>query len=199
MKFEINKIESIALQKKYHGIGVPLVAYIKNTKTPFSVDFGFGDIIVPNSSKIAIPTQLTDFKSPIINAYSIETTIAEKIDAIPGLMEFSSRMKDYYDIYYLANSFNFEGKVLTEAIKKTFKNRNHNYEIEQFTKIVNFNKDENMVKKWNAFIKKTDIHLNDFKEVLNVISDFLIEPIISIFEDKDFNKFWDSNNKFWKE
>ena len=104
-------------------------------------------------------------------------------------------MKDYYDIYYLSNSFNFEGKVLTEAIKKTFKNRNHNYELEQFTKIINFNKDENMVKKWNAFIKKTNINVNDFKEVLNTIECFLAEPIISIFENKDFDKFWDFNNK----
>ena len=35
-------------------------------------------------------------------------------------MEFSSRMKDYYDIYYLANKFDFDGVTLTEALKKTF-------------------------------------------------------------------------------
>ena len=49
--------------------------------------------------------------------------IAEKIDAILNLMEFSSRMKDYYDIYYLANKFDFDGAVLTEALRKTFVNR----------------------------------------------------------------------------
>ena len=27
-------------------------------------------------------------------------------------------MKDYYDIYYLANKFDFDGVVLTEALKK---------------------------------------------------------------------------------
>lgn len=43
----------------------------------------------------------------MVNTYSLETTIAEKIDAILNLMEFSSRMKDYYDIYYLANKFDF--------------------------------------------------------------------------------------------
>lgn len=50
-----------------------------------------------------IPTRLDDFTAPMINTYSIETTVAEKLDAILSLMEFSSRMKDYYDIYYLAN------------------------------------------------------------------------------------------------
>ena len=42
----------------------------------------------------------------------------KKIDAILNLMEFSSRMKDYYDIYYLANKFDFDGVLLTEAMKR---------------------------------------------------------------------------------
>ncbi len=56
-----------------------------------------------------------------MNTYSLETTIAEKIDAILSLMEFSSRMKDYYDIYYLANRFDFDGATLTKALKRPLK------------------------------------------------------------------------------
>ena len=67
---------------------------------------------VPKQEKRKIPTQLDDFASPTVNTYSLETTIAEKLDAILDLMEFSSRMKDYYDIYYLSHKFDFEGKVL---------------------------------------------------------------------------------------
>lgn len=70
-----------------------------------------GDVIVPNQEKRRIPTQLEDFEAPMVNTYSLETTIAEKIDAILSLMEFSSRMKDYYDIYYLANKFDFDGNI----------------------------------------------------------------------------------------
>ena len=84
------------MAKKYAGIGIAMQARIKNTRTPFSIDFGVGDIIVPSQEKRRIPTQLDDFDAPVINTYSIETTIAEKIDAILSLMEFSSRMKDYY-------------------------------------------------------------------------------------------------------
>ncbi len=120
VNFEIKDIAPIAVAKKYAGIGVSLVARIKNTKTPFSIDFGVGDVIVPKQQKRRIPTQLDNFTAPTVNTYSLETTIAEKIDAILSLMEFSSRMKDYYDIYYLANKFDFDGKVLSEALKKTF-------------------------------------------------------------------------------
>ena len=67
------------------------MARIKNTRTPFSIDFGVGDVIVPKQEKRKIPTQLDDFTAPVVNTYSLETTIAEKIDAILSLMEFSSR------------------------------------------------------------------------------------------------------------
>ncbi len=130
--FEIKNIAPIAIAKKYAGIGASLVARIKNTKTPFNIDFGVGDVIVPKQEKRKIPTQLENFIAPTINTYSLETTIAEKIDAILSLMEFSSRMKDYYDIYYLANKFNFDGTTLTEALRKTFENRRHVFTIEQF-------------------------------------------------------------------
>lgn len=96
--YEIKSIAPIAVAKKYAGIGASLVARIKNTKTPLSIDFGVGDVIVPKYEKRKIPTQLEDFSAPAVNTYSLETTIAEKIDAILNLMEFSSRMKDYYDM-----------------------------------------------------------------------------------------------------
>lgn len=40
IRFEIKEIAPIAVAKKYAGIGVSLVARIKNTRTPFSIDFG---------------------------------------------------------------------------------------------------------------------------------------------------------------
>lgn len=107
--FEIKNVAPIAVAKKYAGIGASLAARIKNTKTPFGIDFGVGDIIVPRQEKRKIPTQLDGFEAPTVNTYSLETTVAEKLDAILSLMEFSSRMKDYYDLYYLANKFDFNG------------------------------------------------------------------------------------------
>ena len=77
--FEITGIAPIAVTKKYAGIGASLVARIKNTKTPFSIDFGVGDVVVPNQEKRRIPTQLEDFVAPTVNTYSLETTIAEKL------------------------------------------------------------------------------------------------------------------------
>lgn len=195
--FEITDVAPIAVAKKYAGIGASLVAHIKNTRTPFSIDFGVGDVIVPKQEKRKIPTQLDDFTSPTVNTYSLETTIAEKLDAILDLMEFSSRMKDYYDIYYLANKFDFDGKVLTEALKKTFENRGHAFTIEQFEQVMAFAENDAMQKKWKAFCRKIDTKTDDFDTVLKTIKEFLIEPFMVAVENKEFEEKWTAVDSEW--
>lgn len=192
--FEITSALPISVAKKYAGISASLVAHIKNTRTPFSIDFGVGDVIVPKQEKRKIPTQLNDFSSPMINTYSLETTIAEKIDAILSLMEFSSRMKDYYDIYYLANKFDFDGKILVDALKRTFANREHNFTVEQFEQVMSFDADDLMQRKWKAFIKKIDAKTDDFSKVINTIDDFLRFPIETALNGTNFLMQWKASS-----
>ena len=189
--------EIIAVVKKYAGIGVSIVARIKNTRTPFGIDFGVGDVIVPKQEKRKIPTQLDDFDAPTVNTYSLETTIAEKIDAILSLMEFSSRMKDYYDIYYLANKFDFDGKVLTEALRKTFTNREHNFTAEQFERVMGFDDDVAMQKKWKAFVRKIDTKTDDYSTVLRTIKAFLTKSFTAAVGGKEFTEKWSAANGEW--
>ena len=195
--FEIKDVVPIAVAKKYAGVGASVVARIKNTKTPFSIDFGVGDVIVPKQEKRKIPTQLSDFDAPTVNTYSLETTIAEKIDAILSLMEFSSRMKDYYDIYYLANKFDFDGATLTEALKKTFENRGHSFTVEQFEQVMGFDRDDAMQKKWKAFVRKIDTKTDDYSTVLKTIKVFLTKPFIAAVKIKAFTEKWSAANGEW--
>lgn len=196
--FEIKDVAPIALAKKYAGIGVSIIAHIKNTKTPFSIDFGVGDVIVPKQEKHKIPTQLDDFDAPSVNTYSLETTIAEKIDAILSLMEFSSRMKDYYDIYYLANKFDFDGATLTEALKRTFENRLHTFTTEQFDQVMAFDNDDAMQKKWNAFVRKIETKTDDFSKVIETINIFLAEPFKAAVRNNGFIAKWSAADSEWK-
>ena len=195
--FEIRDVAPIAVAKKYAGIGASLLAKIKNTKTPFGIDFGVGDIIVPKQEKRKIPTQLDDFDAPTVNTYSLETTVAEKLDAILSLMEFSSRMKDYYDLYYLANKFDFDGATLTKALNKTFENREHHFTVKQFEQIMTFGSDDAMQKKWKAFCRKIDTKTDDFVTVLKTIRKFLSEPYNAAVENKEFVETWSASNGKW--
>ena len=197
ISFEIKDVAPIAVAKKYAGIGVAIQSTIKNTRTPFSIDFGVGDVIVPKQEKRRIPTQLDDFDAPVVNTYSIETTIAEKIDAILSLMEFSSRMKDYYDIYYLSHKFDFDGKVLCEALDRTFTNREHGFTLEQFQQIMTFDSDDVMQKKWKAFTKKIGVKIDEFSTILQDINAFLYDPYTAVMNGYVFRKMWDANEGKW--
>ena len=194
--FEITDVSAISVNKQYPGIHAGIVAQIKNTRTPFGIDFGIGDIIVPGAKKRTLTTQLSDFPAPTVNTYSIETTVAEKLDAILGLMEFSSRMKDYYDMFYLANKFDFDGNTLTDAIKKTFANRNRTFTIEQFDRVISFYDDDAMQKKWTAFCKKVNTDI-DFKSVLEKIRKFLLQPYQAAVRGDEYIKAWVASKQIW--
>ena len=180
IKFELKGVQPISIAKKYAGISASLVAVIKNTRTPIKIDFGVGDVIVPSKEKRSIPTQLDDFEKPVINTYSLETTIAEKVDAILDLMEYSSRMKDYYDLYYLLTHFEFDNDTLAEAMKKTFENRDHHFTMEQYEQVLSFGDDEGMNKKWKAFLRKTSSEKTNLGDVLKRIDDSLRVPITNV-------------------
>jgi predicted nucleotidyltransferase component of viral defense system len=94
---EAGKSAPIAIQREYHGISCQISGYIKKVRLSFSVDIGAGDVIVPKPKKRVIQTQLDGYEAPKVYTYSLESTIAEKFDAILQRFELTSRMKDFYD------------------------------------------------------------------------------------------------------
>ena len=111
----------------------------------------------------------------------METIVAEKLDAILYLMEASSRMKDYYDIYYLAISKNFNGNILRKAIHNTFKNRKHLDFIKNIHDVHKFKGMENLNSVWNRFIEEEIVSLeinNSFLDtkIFTVSQNFLRVP-----------------------
>ena len=99
-------------------------------------------------------------------------------------------MKDYYDLYYIANKFDFDGRVLTEALKKTFSNREHSFTLEQFEQVMSFADDSAMQKKWTAFCRKIDTKTDDFGTVLKTIKALLTEPFIAAVKGEEFTEKW---------
>ncbi len=180
IRFQIIKVEAISINRNYPGVGFTLMARMKNLKIRFTLDIGIGDVVVPKSQKRKIPTQLDGFISPEINTYSLESTIAEKIDAILDLKELSSRMKDYFDIYYLSTHFEFNDETLALAIKETFNNRDRSYSIEDFDHVISLGSDESMIRKWNAFCKKLKIENIEFTEVVLEINKLLRDVVLNI-------------------
>lgn len=91
------------------------------TKSP-KIDLGSGDAITPGAVTVDFPP-LLDFPSPVLHAYPRETVVAEKLEAMFKLGHANSRMKDFYDLAVLSQTFAFEGELLVRAIAATFARR----------------------------------------------------------------------------
>jgi predicted nucleotidyltransferase component of viral defense system len=91
----------IAENSKYGGVRLCINARFDTVRQRLQVDIGFGDIVTPAPVTLIYPTLLDKLESPEIKAYSIETVIAEKFQAMIDLGTFNSRMKDFYDVYVL--------------------------------------------------------------------------------------------------
>jgi Nucleotidyl transferase AbiEii toxin, Type IV TA system len=55
--------------------------------------------------------------------YSRESVVAEKLEAIIVLGARNSRIKDFFDLHYLAGRFEFDRPTLAEAVRRTFARR----------------------------------------------------------------------------
>lgn len=141
---------------------------------------------------------LSDFDKPEIITYTLESTIAEKFDAIITRLELTSRMKDYYDIYYLANTFNFDGRKLQEAISETLQNRGTVYDKDTFNSVVSFSERDDMNLKWRYFLRKLGAAEPNFDEVTRVIDLFLNGIFQAVVNETEFFGGWDKDKMAWE-
>lgn len=189
--------ESIAANRKYHGVSTQITGCIKNVRVPFSVDIGVGDVIIPGAKARTIHTQLDGFQAPEIMTYSMESTVAEKLDAILQRFELTGRMKDFYDIYYLSQSFDFDGRLLQTAIAQTLQNRGTEYGADSFRRIAALVNDENMQIRWRYFLRTLNSPELPFRQVMAGIAAF-IEPVWDALVNKtEYRKQWDARSLRW--
>jgi predicted nucleotidyltransferase component of viral defense system len=177
LEFDLDSVsvENITEFKQYHGLHVSAIAYLGRTKIPICIDIGYGDVIYPNAVKMDFPV-LLDSKPPLVNAYSIESAVAEKLEAIIHNGYLNSRYKDFYDIYILSEKYAFSYTELHNAVIETFKNRKTPLTIESAAFSDDFINDSMHRSRWNAFLKKKKALLQiSIDDVLGQIKTFALK------------------------
>ncbi len=193
LRFDDSNIETTDIDNDgdYKGVRIKFYVYLEKSRERLQLDIGYGDKITSGPVEIDFPTIL-DFPAPKIKVYSIESTVAEKFEAIVSLLLQTSRMKDFYDILFFANNYKFKKDKLREAVLSTFNQRGT--DIKQSKKVfeVKFKTDEELQKYWTAFLSRTKLTSeNNFAKVVTKISSF-IEPVFH----PETKKNW--NSKDWK-
>jgi len=168
--------ERITEDAVYEGIRIRFTGTLDTAQIPMQLDIGFGDVVFPKVSEADIPAIL-DFPAPRILCYSKESAIAEKFEAMLKLGQLNSRMKDFYDIWYLARHFDFLGSDLSQAIQKTLDHRGTL--LTSTVPIFESSFSENKQAQWAAFLRR--IHTSDIPENFSEVTEFLqlfLEPIV---------------------
>jgi predicted nucleotidyltransferase component of viral defense system len=144
-------------EDEYSGVRVALTAMMAGARLPIQVDIGFGDVVTPAALKISYPS-LLGFPEAQLRAYPPETVVAEKLEAMVSLGMRNSRMKDFFDLWAIANTFSFEGEVLARAVSSTFTQRCTPFPAEPPVALTDeFTNDAGKQAQWRAFLNRTAI------------------------------------------
>ncbi|MFO7763105.1 MAG: nucleotidyl transferase AbiEii/AbiGii toxin family protein, partial [Wenzhouxiangellaceae bacterium] len=168
------RVDRIREELAYGGIRLRTTASIAGARIAVTVDIGFGDAVEPGAELMDYPTML-DFPAPRIRAYSRETVIAEKFQAIVMLGRANSRMKDFYDIWLLSRSGAFDDDRLALAIAATFARRGTEVPLELPDGLtLSFAEDEQKQRQWNAFVREVALKPGSLVEVIETLQKFLM-------------------------
>jgi len=178
---------------EYEGVRARVRGGLGNARVSLQMDIGFGDVIVPAPRKVVYPG-LLDFPVSELNGYTMESTIAEKFQAMVKLGILNSRMKDFYDIWMLSRAFDFRGEILAEAVEKTFENRNTPITVTPTVFDPWFAKAGDKKVQWQGFARKAKLAgaPETFEDAVAAVKVFLEPVIVSLAGKRTFRGIWNA-------
>jgi hypothetical protein len=186
-------IEAITLDAEYQGWRIRFKGSLGNARVVMQVDVGVGDAVYPKPIWIDYPV-LLDQSAPHLLAYTPETAVAEKYQAMVELDKANSRMKDFHDIWTLMHNLDFDGKKLAEAIRRTFERRKTELPQSVPTAFTpSFYDDKIKQTQWQAFLRKGlgTTETPSLTDVTKALHDFLMPITEALRRGESFNLKWE--------
>ena len=172
--FTVKSIEPIRKDDIYGGYCVRLDAVYDTIITPLSIDVSTGDVITPDAVKYEFSGIFDEDIRISLWGYNIETVIAEKVETILRRGVFTTRPRDYYDVYILGTTQEYDKEIYKEALKATAEHRGSAEQISDVEGILNqISESDKLKDMWRKYQKKfayaNDISYEDVLEVLRIL------------------------------
>lgn len=183
--------ERIAADADYEGVRARFKGRLGATRIAMQVDIGFSDVITPGPVEIDYPT-LLDQPAPRLRAYNRETVVAEKFEAMVKLGELNSRMKDFFDIWLLAQRFAFDSRALGDAVDASFHRRGTALELDTVCLTSGFADAPTKQAQWDAFLRRSNLsgECGRLREVVDLLHAFLGPVATALIEERVFEAQW---------
>ena len=178
-------LEDITVEKEYNGTRVHMTAHMDTIVQQFSIDVGFGDVIVPQPAQLDYPLLIEGLPAVNVEAYSLETVVAEKFQTMIDRGTINSRMKDFFDVYTILKADKVDDALLKEAVAEVFANRGTEMDADNVVFSDGFAQDGMRQTMWKAYLKK--IKYKDelpFTEVMDVVRERLQPMMLGEVEDE---------------
>jgi hypothetical protein len=168
------RAEELRDDEAYRGLRVKLIARLGKADIPLQIDLGTGDAVTPGPIDADFPT-LLDFPAPHVRAYPIYTVVAEKFEAMVALGVRNTRMKDFFDVRFLAGRFAFDGITLHKAIRATFERRKTELTASPYPLSNAFAAETEKQTQWAAFLRRNGLEKAQpkFADVIRELRDFI--------------------------
>ena len=167
-------LEDITVEQEYNGTRVHMTAHMDTIVQPFSIDVGFGDVIVPKPAHLDYPLLIDGLPAVSVEAYSLETVVAEKFQTMIDRGTINSRMKDFFDVYMILKGDKVDNELLKEAVVEVFANRGTELDADHVVFSDDFAQNEMRQAMWKTYLKR--IKYKDelpFEEVMGVVKERL--------------------------
>lgn len=167
-------LEDITVEKEYNGTRVHMTAHMDTIVQQFSIDVGFGDVIVPQPAQLDYPLLIEGLPAVNVETYSLETVVAEKFQTMIDRGTINSRMKDFFDVYSILKAGKVDEALLKEAVIEVFANRGTELDADNVVFTDDFAQDGMRQTMWKAYLKKIKYKEElPFTEVMDVIRERL--------------------------
>lgn len=185
--------QAIKEDQEYSGTRIVIEASLMDIKIRVQFDIGFGDAVYPEAQIAEYPTMIAGLSSPKLKVYPRETVIAEKFETLIVRGLDNSRMKDYYDLWFLQQTFDFDGATLAQALRGTFERRRTPLLQEiPIGLSEQFYSNDAKLKQWNAFLQRNAVKQqpNNLAEVIKDISRFILPVYVACTKGELFAGNW---------
>jgi len=195
--YESKSVKAMRIKEgaDYEGVRVNVAARLDSAKLDLQIDIGFGDAVTPRTIEVDYPT-LLPMPAARLHVYPRETVVAEKLQAMVHLGIANSRMKDFFDLWFLATNFEFEGAELAKAISATFERRKTPLPVAPPLALTRgFFDDDAKKKQWKAFVGKSVLLPpgTTLETIVGLIAPFVLPPVDAAREGHAFEATWKPN------
>jgi hypothetical protein len=197
--FQPNTVHAVEIRKEanYAGVRVMLLGVIDGARCQIQIDIGFGDAVTPGPEDVEYPVMLAEFAAPKLRVYPRYTVVAEKFEALSSLGIANSRMKDYFDLWILAQHTDFDGVTLRQAVQATFDRRKTALTGEvPFGLSDAFAQDAQKQAQWQAFLRKNRLEALALCDVIAALTTFMVPVIAAAHANTVFSARWQAGSSW---